>query len=697
MRFLFGDIVVDVTQVKLTKNETQLECEPRVFELLVYFCKHPDKAISRDELVTYVWGGRVVSDAAVNRAVSELRKLLEDNPSSPIWIKTVSKVGYRLAVTPTILTQSVAGDAQESGELPHDLSQAIYAAQGKSAISAWLRSKSWLFVIIAAALILVLFIFYNIKKTVLESKNNQFHLLNQYAVTTTKGSAFNPYYHASSATLFFLFRENSTAYAQVYMQKESEAAQIISTDDYYYTDVIYGGNGFVYASRLNNLEQRHCEVVKINLQTKDQSLITDCGEGVITQLAFDQKKNRLIYQSRPSISEPYALYSYLMDTGRKQQLTHPVQVGNNTGDYAFALSPSGRMLAVIEYLGEGVDKIKLLDLNTLQVIVSKAFINNVYGLVWRSEHQILASNADGLFEFDTKTITLTAKEQSDQFGRLSLGGNSRTLLTERGQKTINIFSYSTNDASIKALTSSRGISLMPVFGNNSNIMAFRSNRTGTDKVFIQPESKPAFIAEFNSVIESIGTMAWSDNDEQLVASINNALYLYSLTDKRWTALAKEFTGVHYVTFVDDSIMFSAEVDSQWNIWTLSLHNEQEEISQVTFKGGYSIQGNTNEVFYTKFNISGLYKLDLKSGVESLLIENFPIAGWRHWQLRDNKIYYLADKTYKELNLNSNITQTLHNFDERKPNSCNMAFQHNFFACEQIELSTSNIWHMQLSQ
>ena len=37
MRFLFGDIIVDVEQVALFKNTKRIEFEPRVFELLVYF------------------------------------------------------------------------------------------------------------------------------------------------------------------------------------------------------------------------------------------------------------------------------------------------------------------------------------------------------------------------------------------------------------------------------------------------------------------------------------------------------------------------------------------------------------------------------------------------------------------------------------------------------------------------------------
>ncbi|KGJ89709.1 hypothetical protein GAB14E_3870 [Colwellia psychrerythraea] len=43
MRFAFADIIVDCDQVKLTKHAKHMECEPRIFELLVYFFKHRKK------------------------------------------------------------------------------------------------------------------------------------------------------------------------------------------------------------------------------------------------------------------------------------------------------------------------------------------------------------------------------------------------------------------------------------------------------------------------------------------------------------------------------------------------------------------------------------------------------------------------------------------------------------------------------
>jgi transcriptional activator of cad operon len=692
MRFVFGDIIVDCEQVKLTKLAKHIECEPRVFDLLVYFCNHPQQAISRVELVTEVWAGRIVSDAAVNRAVGELRKLVEDNPSSPQWIKTVSKVGYQLAVTPTLITNQLTSNKQSTDIIQ---TKTIQADSTKATVDEvnfnenhLLKSK-WFWLVI----VFVLLIVFAYKVLTASKSTETFEVVSRNPLTFTMGNAFNASYNVKNSTLVYLHREDADSNTQIFIKKANNAAIALSQDDYYYTDVIYGADGFIYATRLNNLQQRHCEIVTIEPVTNRYSPIVDCGKGVVTQLVFDDKERRLIYRTRKSISEPYAIHSYQLNTGRKQQITHPVQVGNNTGDYIFAISPDNQTLAIVEYNSDDVDSIKLVDLNDNHIIANAPFIDNVSGLIWRSDNLILTSNSKGLFEFNRKDFTLVTKEHSDQFSRLALGADNHSILTERGQTTVNIFSYSKHQNVSKALTTSNGISLNPTLGNRSNILAFKSNRTGKNEIYIQIEGQAAFIAEFEGTIDYIGGMAWSPKDEQLVVSINSFLYLYSLGNNRWKRLAEHYTSVHQVAFVQESIMFSAEVDGQWNIWKLSLKNGQVE--QVTTKGGYSVQGNSSKVYLTKFNHNGLYQLDLDTGIESIIIEGFPISGWRHWQLRDDKIYYLLDKKYKELNLITENEKVLHSFEGRTPISCNTAYQHDFFSCEQVELSTSNIWQFQL--
>ena len=66
----------------------------RVMQVLVVLGTHPDKVISRDVLVETCWGGRIVGDDAINRCISQLRKLAQR--TGAFQVETIPRVGYRL-------------------------------------------------------------------------------------------------------------------------------------------------------------------------------------------------------------------------------------------------------------------------------------------------------------------------------------------------------------------------------------------------------------------------------------------------------------------------------------------------------------------------------------------------------------------------------------------------------------------------
>jgi DNA-binding response OmpR family regulator len=72
----------------------------REAEVLAYLAASPGRAVSREELLSRVWGvdPRGVQTRTVDMAVARLRELLEDDPAAPAVIVTVRAKGYMLAV-----------------------------------------------------------------------------------------------------------------------------------------------------------------------------------------------------------------------------------------------------------------------------------------------------------------------------------------------------------------------------------------------------------------------------------------------------------------------------------------------------------------------------------------------------------------------------------------------------------------------
>jgi DNA-binding response OmpR family regulator len=73
-----------------------VELTHKEIELLKYFFEHPDKVISRDELLDKVWGyENYPTTRTVDNYIVKLRKLIEENPSKPKHILTIHGAGYK--------------------------------------------------------------------------------------------------------------------------------------------------------------------------------------------------------------------------------------------------------------------------------------------------------------------------------------------------------------------------------------------------------------------------------------------------------------------------------------------------------------------------------------------------------------------------------------------------------------------------
>jgi DNA-binding winged helix-turn-helix (wHTH) protein len=71
-----------------------LTLEPRLHKLLNFFLDHKDLVVSRDQILSGVWGEGLGSDESLTRAIAALRRALQDSRVEPTYIATLSKKGY---------------------------------------------------------------------------------------------------------------------------------------------------------------------------------------------------------------------------------------------------------------------------------------------------------------------------------------------------------------------------------------------------------------------------------------------------------------------------------------------------------------------------------------------------------------------------------------------------------------------------
>ena len=92
-----GAIEVDFDTRRVLARGRQVRLTPKEFELLRYFVMHANKVLSHRELLQAVWGPDYGDQVDYLRVfVNQLRKKIEPNPSTPIYLLTEPWAGYRL-------------------------------------------------------------------------------------------------------------------------------------------------------------------------------------------------------------------------------------------------------------------------------------------------------------------------------------------------------------------------------------------------------------------------------------------------------------------------------------------------------------------------------------------------------------------------------------------------------------------------
>lgn len=91
-----GGYILDKDEMTLSRDGNSVKLEPKVLDVLIYFCKNKKRYISMTELHENVWQNRCVSDAAVRRSIGKLRQLFKDDHKAPTFIQSLPKRGYKL-------------------------------------------------------------------------------------------------------------------------------------------------------------------------------------------------------------------------------------------------------------------------------------------------------------------------------------------------------------------------------------------------------------------------------------------------------------------------------------------------------------------------------------------------------------------------------------------------------------------------
>ncbi len=97
-----NDITIDVENFSALKGDQPLKLTPTEFNLLKYFILHRNQVLTHNKILKEVWGAAYEYEMQYLRTyVNALRKKIETNTTSPLYIQTELGIGYRFICTTT--------------------------------------------------------------------------------------------------------------------------------------------------------------------------------------------------------------------------------------------------------------------------------------------------------------------------------------------------------------------------------------------------------------------------------------------------------------------------------------------------------------------------------------------------------------------------------------------------------------------
>ncbi|GAA0855173.1 winged helix-turn-helix domain-containing protein [Aliiglaciecola litoralis] len=416
------------------------ELEPLLFSLLTYFIKHNDRIVSRQELVEEVWKQTYVDDNAINRAISELRKVLKSEKQRSQVIKTHYRKGYSFSLDVNIIYF-------DTKKLEVTESNQVSEEKPELTVPKKLPRKTPHFKIkvpILAGLLLVFSVavasYYRLTPVTSEVEKIGTITAASTLLSWKKGTSFTPQISKSFNYLAYSFRDANASGIDLYIKdldtlKEFKVAE--NKADIF--PIGWSGKDELFYQLIQLSDQPICEIWKVNLAKNvtdaAHEKLFDCQSDEIISADATTDGTSLLYtkynyRGRKDLS---AIVSRDLITGNEFQVSSPnistygdyyLKISNNEDKVVFLRSHALGTKVFLANI-DGSDQSEILELNY--------YINSIS---WnRSDDSISWLNVKdkkvNTYSFNTQQVA-SQKVESDYafdntFG-LQMVNNSRAVV-----------------------------------------------------------------------------------------------------------------------------------------------------------------------------------------------------------------------------------------------------------------------------
>jgi len=652
-RYKFSTYIFDSQLAQIIVGDEIISLEPQQATLLHFLIEHRDAIVSRDDIAEKVWQGLVVEDNTISKAITRVRKALNDNAKSPLYIKTVPKKGYQF-IAPIDLIDAVPNTRTERPNNSFVMLGIVF-------------SLFLLFLLIAVS------IFFEPVADKVEKIPS--------ALTYRQGFDSNAHLSPDGNHLLFLGKEKEGGYSIFVKGLKDASIRKLSTVG---SPLVYpkwlSSNKFVF-SRLDQNDQCQIVISAIEAPTNVNEL-TSCLSEVPVEVQVNPVTNNVYW-----LDDSGSWKLDLNDASRQRLLFGTQnfkyqQVSSNGAYWAGLISQNNESEIFVYDIASKLEVGKVhipYEINQFRWDYED---NAIYHLSEHPAHQLLKRSLSGNRELITQA----------SFGTIS------QISELASTKTIE-FVISTVDLDIAtAFESSELNELMmevnsafpdyhPAVSPDHKKLAFASKRSGSAQVWLKSN-----VGEFKQLTDFkrasyIYDVIWSPDNQHILVNKNQTIHVIDTLSLKTSVLPFDGTNkshlqwldAAHIAFVDTSTqsLFSYQIDSH------DLQLLKSNVNRAIYAGNDWYVQEVGEDNVKLFN----RKLEFSHLVYDSLAK-------RQWLINDTKLYIIDERKMQLLSVGENHVESL--VLDNLPNTLSLSGVGNGqFIYHKVNRSEANVYQLHL--
>lgn len=556
MRWQIEGFVFCDQQQSLTHQGTVQQLEPILVALLAYFCQQPDKIINRDELIAAVWLGRTVTDGAVNRAITKLRRCFADNAKAPRFIATYPKKGYKFIAS----ARRLAPDTSENPR--HSNDAAPISTPRRHAANKFILYSLVAIIAFATAIVWQL-----------TGPDNASVFTAAKPLTRSGGQEGQP--RMSPDQQYLLYTEIAANKMRLFIKQLSDGSTTEVMPEADSNAWVGPGSWNASGDKLVYLvaSKEYCRYYLQSFAAMtlgEPQLIHNCPAGSYGKIVFSHADDEVIYTERAAADAPYQLFAFNLTTGKKRKLNQPALV--LAGNISFDLHPSQNKLLVSSVDEQMWEGFYAIDLD-----------NDSVTLLFRLDSYICC----GIWHHSGKRVVLMGEHPAVQLVSYTLQGkdrqviyagsqrlhpperhsNGRDYVFAAGRTNLDINFYHFSSGITQQIANTSVDDRLAILSPQHDNLAYIGLATGTEEIWLADSDgkNQRKLSHFNDQRHYLD-LIWSPNGKTLAALTLNEIQLFDISTNINRALRIPQTEIRAISFLDEqNLFYSVKQQGQWTV------------------------------------------------------------------------------------------------------------------------------------